>query len=334
LKITDCVLDIDLVVSYPLHIDRPEPTWESARSDKKIPESLFLFYCRAKYFSLDEAPRFLKDPDGILFPYLKSLINGIRESLEQSEVLASRIQELHKDEYSALKERHRIPYDPKAIPETLRSFKYLLVELSSALDQFAEVVALLFHGHTKGLDVGRASFTTLKTLAAARPAAPGIIVAPVAGQFQKLLETLQSEAVATGSEAEWLDLFYLYRNKLAHLGNRMFSAVGLHDEESETYTFFPNYWPRLIEPKAKRPGEPKDPNEPTLKDSILQDFVHQDVVEYTRGLLERVNRLLGSGFDVLCETYGILESCEPHPDVIAAFKKHEKKYAFRRFEKH
>ncbi len=332
MKITDCVLDVDLVVSYPLHIYRPEPLWESAHDEKKIPESLFRFYCRAKYFSLDEAPPFLKDPNRILFPYLKSLINGMRECLEQGDALTTRIQELHEDEYSALKERHRIPYDPKAIPATLRSFKYLLVELASALDQFAETVALLFHGNAKGLEVGRASFTTLKTLAATPTSASVLIVAPVPGQFQKLLEALQGEITATGLEAEWLDLFYLYRNKLAHLGNRMFSAVGLHDEKSETYTFFPNYWPRLIEPKAKKPGEPRAPNELTLKEAVLQDFVYQDVVEYTRGLLERMKRLLGRGFDVLCETYEILEPCKPHPDVIAAFKKHEKKYAFRSFE--
>ena len=47
MKLTDCELDVDKVVSAPLFLDRPADEWLQARRDGTIPPALYELYVKA-----------------------------------------------------------------------------------------------------------------------------------------------------------------------------------------------------------------------------------------------------------------------------------------------
>ena len=68
MRLQECDLDSIAVQTNPLVINRPESIWETAHQSAIIPEALYRFYCAANYFSYGQAPGFLSDTSGILFP--------------------------------------------------------------------------------------------------------------------------------------------------------------------------------------------------------------------------------------------------------------------------
>lgn len=160
-KLQDCDMDVDLAVSYPVIFERPEEAWMSSLGTGAIPRSVFDFYCAAKYFSFSSAPRFLRDQDRLLFPYLKALLNGIRESFEDAMALLGQLRAAEDSHWTDIKEVKGEPWDPAAGQISRRSLKYLFVEVAGALDQTAEVTALLFVDMIPRVPIGRADFGML-----------------------------------------------------------------------------------------------------------------------------------------------------------------------------
>lgn len=332
MKLHDCVLEITKVISHPLVIERPEDDWVAARDRGIIPKALFRFYCCADYFSLSCAPRFLTDDDRILFSFLAGLTRGIRDSFDEAADLLGRIHAHQDHEYSPLKKLQGQDWDAKASIQKLRCFKYLIVNLSGALDQFAEIVSLFFYGDIEGLTVGRASFKTLNGLLQRPLPKATDIVSPQEHHFSRLHSVLSKEVVGHGAEVSWLKLFYLYRNKLAHLGSFMFPQISFHDRSGNFYAFIPNQWPCILEQHMKPAGTQAGESSHSVQQFAEKFLVHQDIVEYSEGLVKRVRHLLDQGFGLLCDTYKEFRDFDPHPKVLKSLQKKSKSYAFRYFE--
>jgi hypothetical protein len=238
------MLNVAGVVGAPLVITRPEPDWLAARDSGRLPTNIFSFYEAANFFSIDGAPRFLDDDDKWLFSFLTAPARGIRECLDEAHELVEEIRKSHNQKYTPAKRIKGQQYDRSAAGRQTRDFKYLVVNLASALDQFAEIVSLLFTKEIVRVTCGRASFVDVKKFVISPWIGASGIVSPKKYYLEKLHAKLSSEVLAKGVESGWIDLFYLYRNKLAHLGNLMLDQIELHDKSGEFFTFLPRNWPQ------------------------------------------------------------------------------------------
>jgi len=330
MKLDDFDLKITHVVARSPSPDAPEREWTEARDRSLIPKHLYRFYCLADYFGFDRAPRFLDDTDRLLFSFLRALVFGIRESFEESHSLVNGISADQGKGYSSRKRMRGEEYDREADLRQRRSFRYLIVNLFSILDQFAEVVSVFFHGDIEGLTVGRASFADLRAFARGPFKPAGIIVSPKEAHFQELHTVLVEELEVTGNAEQWFELFHLYRNKLAHLGSPMFEIFAFPDEQGEVYWFAPNRWPLFPRSELRPAGEtPSDPM--AIENYVKDNYVHQDIVSYSEGLLDRVDRLIDRGFQLMCATYSNFRDFNLNESALRSLKEKTQRYSFRSF---
>jgi len=330
MKLDDCVLRIETVVSRPPSPDAPEQEWTEARDHFLIPKYLYRFYCLADYFGFDRAPRFLDDPDRMLFSFLRALVFGIRECFEEAHSLVNGIRADQGKGYSPAKRMRGEEYDQDADMRQRRSFRYLIVNLSSILDQFAEVISVFFHGTIQGLTVGRASFSELRAFAREPFVPAGIIVSPREARFQELHTVLVEELEVTGTAEQWFELFHLYRNKLAHLGSPMFPIFALLDAKEEFHSFAPNCWP-LFPQSELRPAGQASSDSRAIENYIKENFVHQDIVSYSEDLLARVYRLIDRGFQLMCATYSDFKEFDLNESALRSLTDKFQRYSFRSF---
>lgn len=219
-----------------------------------------------------------------------------------------------------------------AAHQVRRSFRNLVVVVTGILDQFAEVASIFFYGEIGDIKVGRASFTDLMTFAKNPFPPTAIISSPRQAFLEKLHVSLASELVRTGPDKEWADLLFLYRNKLAHLGNFSFWWFGFpHKSDGEFYTFLPNHWPLIVEEHIKRHSSPSPVEPRVIREFSEQSVVHQDLIEYVEKLIDAVKRVIDRGFDVLTETYKTLLDCEPLEDSANSLRREAKRREFRYF---
>jgi hypothetical protein len=331
MKLNNQMLNVAGVVSAPLVVTRPEPDWLTARDSGRLPRNVFSLYEAAGFFSLNGAPRFLDDDDKWLFSFLTALVRGTRECLDEAHRLVEEIRKSHGLKYTPIKRVKGEPYDRDAAERQTRDFKYLIINLASALDQFAEIASLLFTGEIDRVTCGHASFVDVKRFASAPWVNTQGIVSPKKYYLEKLHMHLSSEVVSSGPESEWIDLFYLYRNKLAHLGNFMFDKIGLHDSKEEFFTFLPRKWPLPHRSRIKMGAgsKPKDPN--AFQKYVRNGFIHVDITEYSERLVDRIKRLLDSGFGVLTEAYVAFRDFDLNVRALNELRKQSESYAFKFF---
>lgn len=331
MKLKDCVLDVDVVVSAPLVVKRPNKEWVEAREKGIIPQALFQFYGQANYFSLGAAPPFLNDEENILFPYLANLFRGIKNCLVESDKLVKEIAAYSESRYTPVKKLRGKDWDPEAKTKLLQSFKYLVVNLVNSLDLFAELVGLFLNGKIKGLNPGRCSFTKILNFMNKPLPPPATIVSPAQHQVEKLYMALHPLIVCNGSEQDWLELLYLYRNKLSHLGQYMFPQIGLHDEAGEFYTFIPRQWP-FIHEQYMKPADPNAPKSHVANRKLLKEkFIHIDLIEYSEGILRKIICVLQEGLSVLCDTYQQLRDLPLNRAALDSLNENSKYYNFTEF---
>jgi hypothetical protein len=84
MRLQDCLLDVDVVVTAPFQGTEAEPEWILARDSGSIPIELFDLYCRANYLSFGGATKFLTDSDNVLFSYFSMLLRSVMEGLTDS----------------------------------------------------------------------------------------------------------------------------------------------------------------------------------------------------------------------------------------------------------
>ncbi len=331
MRLQNCVLEVDKIKTHPLVIKRAESDWVRAHEQGLIPEALFRFYCAANYFSFGQSPSYFRDDQNILFTYLGSVTRGILDAMEEAHDLLDKIREYHERSYTPVRRQRGEEWDPKAHTKEIHSFKYLIMNLSGALDMFAEVVALFLASEIEGLTVGRASFTTIKMFVGdPLPAGTGIVL-PKRHYVEMLYAELRPLVISPNPEREWLDLFYLYRNKMAHLGPFMFRQMFFHDRELNFYSFLPNQWPLIPEEQIRPATTPPDANG-GVREYCERCLVHQDVIEYSRLLVRRITGLLERGFNVLCGTYEAFRELPQNQDALDALGTASRSYAFQYFE--
>jgi hypothetical protein len=329
MKLSEADIEIGGMVSAPLLLSRPHQDWEEAKERDWIPEGLFSFYCSAGFFSVERAPSLLNDPERILFPYLKHVVSGIRDSLMNARLQIERIEQLREDEFSPQKERMGQPFDVHATRSMNSAFRYFTLELGGALDQLAEVVALFFVGEPGCPVLGRAFFTTLKAEAEKPPRGDPSLLTARTGQFRRLIRILRKVIVTEDPEARWLDLFYLYRNKLAHIGNLTFHSFGLPASDGNIYTFLPNHWPHLIESNISSGSGGKAAK---MASEVMKGLIiEQDMIEFSSGLLNRVKSLVGEAFGILKETLELLGGSPPSAAAVSSLKSERQSVPFRYF---
>lgn len=330
MNLDDCVLDATVAVGRPPSPTAPDREWAEARDRSLIPEQLYRFYCLANYFGYDRAPRFLADPERMLFSFLAGLVLGIRESCEEAHSLVTSIRSDDGKGYSPVKALRGETYDRLADVRQRRSFRHLILTLSGALDQFAETVSIFFHDDIQGLTAGRASFSDLRSFARAPFSPKGLIVLPKETRIEQLRCVLAEELDVAGDDAQWFELFHLYRNKLAHLGSPMFPIVSFHDRAGVFYSFTPNRWPIFHQTEFGPTDKgPPDPN--AIQDYAKSNYVHQDIVEYCEGLLGRVAKVIERGFEVLCATYSEFKDFDLNVTALESLKTKKEHYQFRSF---
>ena len=335
MKLTNCILDIDRVVMRPPVRSSPHPDWQRAYDNKIIPENVYRFYCCADYFSLDKTPKFFDDQDRFLFSFLHNILEGIRHAFTEANDLVNIIKDEQGKGYSPVKRIKNETWDSDADERQSRSVRYLIVLMNGVLDQLAEVVSMFFHGDIPELTVGRASFAVLRDFAR-HPFSPKTgIVTPKEHRFEELHAVLVETIETNGSETQWFELLKLYRNKLAHLGTSMFPILRLHDDKGEFYSFLPNRFPIFHESGISFPNESK--TEPSgvqdNADYAKENYIHQDVVEYSERLLEKVYIVIDRCFKVLCSTYIDFKSFDLNESALKSLKNKKSIYNFRYFDK-
>lgn len=335
MKLTNCILDIDRVVIRPPVRSSPHPDWQLAYDKKIIPEYVYRFYCCADYFSLDKTPKFFDDQDRFLFSFLHNILEGIRHAFTEANDLVNIIKDAQGKGYSPIKRLKKETWNSDADERQSRAVRYLIVLMNGVLDQLAEVVSIFFHGDIPELTVGRASFAVLRDFAR-HPFSPKTgIVTPKEHRFEELHAVLVETIETKGSETQWFELLKLYRNKLAHLGTSMFPILRLHDDKGEFYSFLPNQFPIFHESGISFPNKAK--NEPTgIQDNAeyaKENYIHQDVVEYSEKLLEKVYFVIDRCFKVLCATYIDFKSFDLNESALKSLKGKKSKYNFKYFDK-
>ena len=233
------------------------------------------------------------------------LVRGLKDLLIEAEELTAEFAHAEERKYNPEKELRGEDWDKKAHIQARRALKYLLVTSSGILDVLADLVALFFTGHISRLRLGRAQFSDLDAWLGQPFASANLIVTPYEYHLSELHHQLQGlvHVDSPSPEKDWLPLMRLYRNKAAHMGDHMFSYVGLQDEDNEFYTFVPRQWPYIMEKDLK----PVDSNRPTDPSEIRtfceQTLIHEDIVSYTQGLRLKILTVVDTTVIVLDSAY-------------------------------
>ena len=332
MRLQDCMLDIDGVVTHPLARTSPEEEWVSARDSGAIPRSLFGLYESANYLSFGAAPGFLADPERMLFGYFGMLLRSLRDALVEGAELVKEFEQAQGNVYDPVKKLRGEQWDPRAPLRARRTFRYLTVTISSCLDNFSELLALFFTGRIPGLELGKAEFVKFEEWLRKPLQSTSSIVSPQDHHLQSLYRELQPIVCTGGPEQDWLPLLRLYRNKSAHMGDHMFMIMSFHDSKGVFYAFMPRQWPYILEKHLSVGGAQQQPDQEQIRNHLEEVLVHQDMVSYAKDLLKKVQEVLAIGCQYLQVAYRDFRSFQPNSTALTQLDGNARKYAFLHFE--
>lgn len=324
----DCVLDFDAVITAPLTRTAPEEDWKCALETGLIPKGLYELYSRANYLSFGSEPSFLHDPDHVLFSYFGLVLRSIMESLKDADEQLGQFALARNLGYDAGKQIRGDTWDKDANRRAKRHFRDLLIALQTSLDALADIIAIFVTGFIKGLEVGRAQFSSIEAWLRTQLLPSGPIVTPFQYYAQKLHDALLPIVQAPAPETDWLPLMRLFRNKAAHLGTPLFRDFGLHDTTPRFYTFIPREWPFLWEKHIKDAGAG---NRVPARQLLEQTLIHQDDISYTRGLRNKVTELIAAGIAVINEAYDQVKDAPRNSTALSQLEGNSKSYSFEHF---
>lgn len=344
MKLKDCELQVDLLYSSGKKFTVLDRQWEEDCDRCKIPRGLVTFFRRAEGFLWQKAPSYLRDNQSRLFPYLEAMTSGVRGSLVEAERQKSLIPLLLYRSYDPIKTlEHNVEsaewgrrYQEVA-NELQNTFKYLLLNLSSALDGLAEVIALMFYPLLEKpksvFELGRADFSKVQELFKAKEDTSSLIIDPTVYHLQEVVMSLRRHIEIENKDHEWYALFRFYRNKLSHIGTSVFEIMCFHDKQNNFYQFLPKVWPNYI----KQDVEPKEElgnnqNESDLREALCKNLIHIDIGEYSEGIFSKVFTLTGDVFDKLSEAYINLSVLPPNEEAAECLSRRSKSFSFTDFE--
>ncbi len=209
----DGILEVNVLITAPLVCTDPEKEWVDARESALIPAALFLLYEKTQYISFGGAPRFLRDPDNVLFRYFGMIVRCLMEALVDSSKEARTLIEDQNLSYDAGKKFRGEHWDTEADGRARGHFRDLLIALQASLDVLSDLIALFFAGLISGLRLGRARSAKVEGWPK-RPIPPiGLIITPYDVHLRELFRSLDPVVNASGPEREWLPLTRMLRNK-------------------------------------------------------------------------------------------------------------------------
>jgi hypothetical protein len=154
--------DIFAMSIAPFQRTAPEDDWEFAKDDGYILASLYDLYQRAQFLSFGAAPRFLSDPDNILFSYFGLVLRSVQQSLVEAYDAQRDFIAANALVFDRMKEATGQPWERGADKRARKYFRDMLIALSTALDSLADLIAIFLPGGIKGLEVGRSHFCELR----------------------------------------------------------------------------------------------------------------------------------------------------------------------------
>ena len=302
MRLDQCNLDIDLVVSAPVQRTEPEPAWVAARDSGVLPQAVFTLYSRSSFLSFGSGPPFLSDDRRFLFSYFSMVMNSLRQSLADADDDLRLFAQAQSKVYDPGKKLRGEKWDPNADDRARSHFRSLLLSLQSALDACADLAALFLTALIPGLRLGRAQFSQIEVWLERPLPAPGPIVTPQRHYLERLYNEIRPIVRTDTSERDWLPLMRMLRNKGAHLGDNVFRYIALHDASGTFYTFIPRRWPYIWEEHMHPAGQAQTNQQP-VGDLLRSSLVHDDIVAYTRGLRAKVTTLVAAVGGVVDATY-------------------------------
>jgi hypothetical protein len=297
-----------------------------------IPASLYDLYRRANFLSFGTAPRFLSDPENLLFSYFGLVLRSIQQSLVDAQDQANLFVSAHELVYDPFKQLRGERWEKGADKSQRRHFRDMLIALQTSLDALADIIAIVLPDGIKGLAVGRAQFSKIEAWLK-RPLPMGqIILTPPVFFLKKLYYALEPLVQAPAPENGWLPLMRLLRNKAAHLGEPLFRLVVLpRTGDGRLFTFIPRQWPYLWErhmgPSSQNTSSTSSPLPQQLRDSLI----HQDIVTYSRGLLTKVNSVVAAATSVINEAYEQFRDLPENQAALMELKSSSVAFDFERF---
>jgi hypothetical protein len=328
MKLEELNLDVRGVVGAPVKISAPQSEWLQARSSGVIPESLFKLYEAAGYLSFGAAPKFLADPDNVLFSYFAMLLRGLRQQLSEGEELLGELKGAHRSLYDPIKKAKGLPWDPTADRRSKRAFRELIVAAHSSLDMTADLVALMFTGCIPGLTVGRAQFGSIEDWLRKPAQATGAILKPQDAGLADLRGALTPLVLPNGPERDWLPLVRMLRNKGAHLGDDVFRYFGLFGPDESLYLFVPREWPYFFEQHMKPAGQGSTEPFPEL---LLRTLIHEDYISFAEGLNAKVRRVGGAASGILHAAFTMFGGFDLNQAALVQLKNNSREYSFEYF---
>jgi hypothetical protein len=332
MRIDECDLEgIDFISAAPFQRAVPEDEWLNAAMNRKIPTELFDLYRSANFLSFGSAPKFLSDPENLLFSYFSLIVRSVQESLVDAHEQVALFTAAHKLVYDPMKKIRGEPWDPGAAKREIRHFRDLLIALHTAFDALADLIAIFFPGAINRLEVGRAQFSRVEAWVEKPLPASGIIVTPSEFHLRKVYDALVPLVRVPPPEKDWLPLMRMLRNKAAHLGSPLFRQVGLPRAGDGTlFAFIPREWPYLWEKKIKRQGEQQEPRSLFPKE-LRTSLIHEDIDSYAAGLLAKVQRVIAAVTGVLHGAYEQFKDLPENHAALMQLKSNFERYEFEHF---
>lgn len=331
MKLENCELEVDRVVTAPMVRTEPEPEWVAARDAGLLPAAGFALYRRSSFLSFGSAPPFLADEKHLLFSYFAMVLRSVRDALVDADVELRAFSESQARVYDFGKRIRGEEWDPAAPERARRHFRLLLLSLQASLDATADLIALFLTGLIPGLRLGHAQFSRLESWLA-RPLPPGgLIVTPQRDFLERLYTGLSPLMNPAEPERDWLPLMRMLRNKAAHLGDAVFRYMALHDRDGRFYTFIPRQWPFIPEehmhPAGVAPGATPEPFPELLRRTLM----HEDIVSYASGLRRKVMEVVSTVLEILDSAYVHFRDFPLNTAALAELQGSAESYAFEHF---
>lgn len=306
MKLKDLYRSRGIGFTSPLLDSSPDKKWIEANDKGVIPNNLFIFYAKNQCFSLESIPNYFNNGNYFMFGYLKSIVIAMFSSFIEINNLINELKLIYHKGYSPIKRIKKIPYDQNVDDRITSLYKYYVISVVSILDQFSELVALILTNTVKGLKVGKASFTKILET---------IDDCPGEGNYAEIAELQEGwisiliekiKPMLSDDNRGMIDLVYLHRNKLTHLGCGTFPIFSFRDETDLFYKFLPRVWPINIEAGITINGRNEGDNS-RFKNYIDNNFVNIDIIELTEKVRLIIIDLMNNGLSVLNKSYDFIK---------------------------
>lgn len=332
MKIENCFLDNDIVLTPPLIVSRPSKDWEDARETSIIPSSLFGLYVKADCLSYGKAPNFLGDPNNILFSYFGMLLRSLKDLFVEGKDCIANFEQALDAGYNPIKKMKGEKWDPEADKRARKNLRDFVIAAVAILDNLADLIALFFTKQIPNLMVGRTQFTQIQKWLSKPITGSSFLSTPQEYFLSELHKNVVALVFPVGTDKDWLSLLKLLRNKSAHMGHRMFyytCLMGKDDEDPRFYTFLPRRWPITIEENLSQGNSAM----PTIsaKTQIEQDFMHQDAISFIKGVFLRITTIVDNSCKVFADAYVQLKTFPVNADALGELNKNRENYAFEFF---